>query len=245
MNYLTTLLALAIITVNTSSVLAQNEDFVQLRDSTVIKGKVEVQEKMFGKNTITIDDTLKYYLQEVHAYQIDNVYYLRMYGGYGDAFAKRIERGNIDLFTRTVRNSGGGVMFPMGSVGPVAFGPSFNPSSQAEYFSKDGGPILKANQSNLKRALSDNPTSMYFLKKRDGATAIQVVGIIGGIAITALSITSQADSEEFNPTGPLLGLGVIAGSAWIPYFKKQEFTRNAIRSYNHPDEFEGIGNTNN
>lgn len=230
------LLTTILLLLSTQFSFAQYGDFVQFRDSTIMKGNIEVKMKTFGKNTITVNDSLKYFLQDVHAYQIDGDYFLRMYSGYGDAFAQRIEKGNIDLYTRVQRNYGGG-MVPMGSVGSVSFGPTVGGSSQAQYFSKDGGPVLKANQRNLKLALFDNPISMDYLKKKDTATAIQVVGILGGIAITALSITSQKGSDEFNPTGPVIGLALVTGSAWIPYFQKKTFTRNAIQSYNHPEDF--------
>ena len=43
--------------------------------------------------------------------------------------------------------------------------------SQVEYFSKNDGPLMKANAFNLKKHLNDNPISMEYLKKRDGLTA--------------------------------------------------------------------------
>ncbi|MEQ9279031.1 MAG: hypothetical protein RLN83_06005 [Balneola sp.] len=222
----------AVLFLFTISVSAQYRNFVELKDSTVIRGKVELSTKLFRSSKIIVNDTTEIPLSKVHAYQTTDGYFRRMYSGYGDSFAKRLEKGNIDLFTRTQSYGGGGSFVP-GPNGTSMFVGGGMQSSQVEYFSKDGGELQKANARNLKRALFDNPESMEYLKKRDGMTVVQVLGVIAGVAIAATSLASQSDSEEISmPPGAFVGVMVISGSSWIPYLQKKELTRKAIKAYN-------------
>ncbi|MEQ8883097.1 MAG: hypothetical protein RIC57_00810 [Balneola sp.] len=222
----------AVLFLFTISVSAQYINFVELKDSTVIRGKVELSTKLFRSSKIIVNDTTEIPLSKVHAYQTTDGYFRRMYSGYGDSFAKRLEKGNIDLFTRTQSYEGGGSFVP-GPNGTSMFVGGGMHSSQVEYFSKDGGELQKANARNLKRALFDNPESMEYLKKRDGMTVVQVLGVIAGVAIAATSLASQSDSEEISmPPGAFVGVMVISGSSWIPYLQKEELTRKAIKAYN-------------
>ena len=220
----------------TTLVLSQSNQFVELKNGTRIEGTVVYQSKMFKSPRLIVNDTTSYPLREVKAYQTEDGYFLRIEKGFGDDFAKRIEEGNIDLYTRTVNSFGGGSWVPGPNGTQMYMGPNFN-SSQVEYFSKDGSELQKANARNLKRALADNVMSMSYLKKRDGLTAVQVIGVIGGIAIGAASVASQADSEDFNPSGVIIGGLIASGSSWIPYFAKKDLTQKAIRAYNNPDRY--------
>lgn len=216
----------------TISVSAQYRNFVELKDSTIIRGKVELSTKLFRSSKIIVNDTTEIPLSEVHAYQTTDGYFRRMYSGYGDSFAKRLEKGNIDLYTRTQSYGGGGSFVP-GPNGTSMFVGGGMQSSQVEYFSKDGGEIQRASARNLKKALFDNPESMEYLKKRDGMTVVQVLGVIAGVTIAATSLASQSDSEELSiPAGAFVGVMVVSGSTWIPYFQKKELTRKAIKAYN-------------
>jgi hypothetical protein len=215
------------------SIYSQNSQFVELKNGTIIEGKVEKEEKFLHKTKLIINDTTEIFLEDVEKFQTSEGYFVRMHQGYGETWAKRIEEGNIDLFTRTVQHTSGGYTMPTAGGGSMYVG-AVSRSSQVEFFSKNDGPLMRANAINLKRELSDNPRSMEYLKKRDGLTAVQVIGGIAGIAIGIASVTSQADSEELDPTGAIIGLGVFAGSAWIPYYGKKDLTQQAIREYNNP-----------
>lgn len=221
---------LSFVIIINATAFAQGKDFVELKDGTRYEGTIEVQELFLKKSRIIVNDTTTILMQDVEKYQSSDGYFVRMYGGYGDAFARRIQEGNIDLFIRQVPNNSPSYM--PGPNGTMTYMGSTGGSSSAQYFSKDDGPILRANATNLKTALSDNPVSMQYLKDRDALTAVQVIGIIGGIVIGAASVTAQADKEEPNFTGAFVGLGVLAGSAWLPYFAKQDLTEKAIRAYN-------------
>lgn len=228
------LLLLTTLLILTSPIFAQSGGFVELINGTIIKGKVEYQSKLFRSPRIIVNDSTSYPVNRVRAYKNSEGYFLKM-SGHGGNFARRIEEGNIDLYTRTINSySPSYIPGPNGTSMFVGGGMS---SSQVEYFTKNDGPVLKVNARNLKRHLSDNELSMSYLKKRDGLTAVQIIGAIAGASIMALSITSQADSEELDPTGAIVGLVVISGSTWLPYFGKKELTQKAIKAYNNPERY--------
>ena len=68
-------------------------------------------------------------------------------------------------------------------------------------------------------------------------TAVQVIGMIGGVVIGGLALSNQVDKEEPDFTGVVLGVGVVAGSSWIPYFAKKEMVKKAISVYNDPESY--------
>jgi hypothetical protein len=214
---------------------AQNKQFVELKDGTIIEGNVERVQKIFQKGKLIVNDSTEILLQNVYRFQSSDGYFIRMNQGFGDTWAERIIHGNIDLYTRTVKSYNGGTWMPTGAPGGGSFyvggGSS---SSQVEYFSKNDGPLMKANAFNLKKHLNDNPISMEYLKKRDGLTAVQWIGAIAGIAIAGITISNQLDKDELDVTGPVIGMGIFAGSVWIPYFEKRNLVQKAINEYNNP-----------
>lgn len=230
------LLSINLLIIISASGFAQYRNFVELKDSTIIRGKVELSNKMFKKTRLIVNDTTEILMSKVRAYQTTDGYFLRIDQGYGDDFAKRIEKGNVDLYTRLVQNYGG-PSYMLGPGGTSTFVGSGFSTSEVEYFSKNGGKLQKASARNLKRALSDNPVSMDFLKRRDNMTVVQVVGVLAGITIGAASIISQSDKDELDPTGAIVGLTIVSGSSWIPYYVKKDLTQKAIKSYNNPRRY--------
>jgi hypothetical protein len=164
-----------------------------------------------------------------------NEYMIIVKNGVQDTWAKRIVKGNIDLFTRTVTSYSGGTWMPVSAPGGGSFyvGGGFS-SSQVEYFSKNDGPLMKVNAYNLKQHLNDNPISMEYLQQRDGLTAVQWVGAIAGLAIAGITLSNQADKDELDITGPVIGIGIFTGSIWIPNFEKRNLVQKAIIEYNDP-----------
>ena len=226
---LTTLLLIIV----SASGFAQYRNFVELRDSTIIRGKVELSQKMFKKTRLIVNDTTEIPLYKVRAYQISDGYFLRMNQGYGDDFAKRIEEGNIDLYTRVQTHMSTPSYMP-GPMGTSTFvGGGFS-QTNVEYFSKNGEKLQKANARNLKKALFDNPESMRLLQKRDNLTVVQVLGIIGGATLAIGSVVAQKDKEDINLSGFVIGGMIMSGSSWIPHFQKKELTQEAIEVYNNP-----------
>ncbi len=228
-----TILGVCIIAITSVQSFSQDSQFVELRDGTRYEGRVEVKEPFLKKSRIILNDSTTILMQDVEKYRSSDGYFVRMHVGYGDAFARRIQKGNIDLFERVVPNhSASWVPGPNGTMTYLGGGVG---SSKAQYFSKDGGRIMRANAVNLKKELYDNPLSMQYLKQRDGLTALQVIGIIGGVALAATSVTSQADKVEPDFTGAIIGVGVIGLSSWIPHFAKQNLTEKAIEAYNQSE----------
>lgn len=216
---------------STTTSLAQLRQFVELRDGTRFEGSIEVKEPFLKKAHILLNDTTSILLSDVEKYQSVDGYFVRMHEGMGETFARRIVEGNIDLYTRFLP-SGGSSFTPAPFGGGMIYTGVSGSYSSAEYFSKDDGPVLKANARNLKRELADNAESMRYLNRRDGMTAIQIIGILGGIGLTAANINAQLDKENPNFSGTFIGLIMITGSAWIPYYSKKNLTQQAIEVYN-------------
>ncbi len=226
------LLFIALILVTSNAVQSQFLHFVELRDSTIIRGKVKLSNNIFKGNRLIVNDTTEIKLSDVRAYQISDGYFLRIDKGIGDDFAERIEKGNIDLYSRPVRSSA--ATFMPGPGGTSTFVGGGMSNSSVQYFSKNGGDLQKASPSNLKKALADNEVSMKFLNDRSGMTTLQVLGAVAGVAIVAATLAPQLDKEEPNFIGPVIGIAVFTGGIWLPEFKKRELTRNAIDAYNNP-----------
>lgn len=227
------LLTILLLIIVSASGFAQYRNFVELRDSTIIRGKVELSDKLFKKKRLIVNDTTEILMSNVRAYQTTDGYFLRMNQGYGDDFAKRIEEGNIDLYTRVQTHMAPSYM--PGPNGTSTFvGGGFS-QTNVEYFSKNGEKLQKANARNLKTALFDNPESMRLLKKRDNLTVVQVLGIIGGATLAIGSVVAQKDKEDINLSGFVIGGVIMSGSSWIPSFQKKELTRDAIEVYNNPE----------
>ncbi len=210
----------------------QLSEHIQLRDGTILEASVEFNERLFRSNQIVFNDSVTYSLSRIEAYMDGVSYYRRVKTSpfSTNDFARRVEKGNIDLYeffefkSSPMMNSNGYVTT---TTSPVS----------TQFFSKDGGPIQKVNARNLKKALYNNPVSMEYLNKRDQLTAVQVIGAIAGAAIIGISISNQieSDAETINPTGLILGGLVVNGSIWLPHFRKQDLTQDAVRSYNSPE----------
>ena len=201
---------------------AQNKQFVELKNGTIIEGNAERVEKIFQKGKLIVNYSTEILLQNVYRFQSSDGYFIRMNQEFGDTWAERIIEGNTDLYTRTIKSYNGGTWMPTGAPkGGSFYVGGGSSSSQVEYFSKNDGPLMKANAFNLKKHLNDNPISMKYLKKRDGLTAVQWIGAIAELAIAGITLSNQADKDELDITGPVIGMGIFAGSVWIPYFEKR------------------------
>ena len=73
---------------------AQNNQFVELKDGTIIEGNVERVKKIFQKGKLIVNDTTEVLLQNVYRFESNNGYFIRMNQGYGDTWAERIIEGN-------------------------------------------------------------------------------------------------------------------------------------------------------
>lgn len=221
--------------ISITPLFGQSGYFVELSDGTIYEGKIEVSRPFLKKSRFIINDSTIVLMERVERYNISEGYFVRMHKGVGETFARRIEKGNIDLFTRSVQSGVGG-WTPTGPNGSMAY-IGGGGSHSVEYFSKNNGPLLEANARNLKRELVDNPISMRYLKKRDTQTAIMIIGILGGLTLSGVSLAYQADKEAVDPTAPVAGLVMVSLSSLIPRFIKKDLTKKAIKAYNHPERY--------
>ncbi|MCF7859863.1 MAG: hypothetical protein K9N07_11175 [Candidatus Cloacimonetes bacterium] len=93
---------------------------------------------------------------------------------------------------------------------------------------------MKANYSNLKSALNDNPQSMEYLRQYKNLNTMQWVSVVSGIGLIIAGL-SQLDNEEgLSSSGKSLMVlgGITASLAWIPNFAKPEKIESAIEEYN-------------
>ncbi|RNC79847.1 MAG: hypothetical protein ED557_11965 [Balneola sp.] len=210
---------------------AQDTTFVELRNGVKYEGKIEVETPFLKKSRIILNDTTVILLERVQRYQSKDGYFVRISYADGDGFAKLIEEGNIDLYIREQMTYSGGSWMP-GPNGTSTYMPGGAGISSVQYFSKNGSRLQKASARNLKIALADNPTSMSYLNKRDGLTAVQVLGAIAGVAIAAATFSGEIDKESPDFTGLVIGGVVFTGSIWLPYFAKEDLVDKAIQEYN-------------
>lgn len=214
----------------------QNGDHILFKDGSIVEGQVEIIEKLFGSRRVIFNDSVRYNLWDIEAFQENGGYYRRVSTTpfSKNDFAKRVVKGNIDLYE----------ILKFDSYGPNSFHSTMSYNSYGgnsvvsmQFFSKDYGPLQKVNARNLKKALNDNPVSMEYLKKRDTMTMIQVFGSIVGASLIVSSISklvSLEEDEPYSPIGLLAGGVVINGSIWLPHFQKQSLTRKAVTNYNNP-----------
>lgn len=185
-------------------------------------------------------------LQDVYRFQSSEGYYMQIKkgtlneymiivkNGVQDTWAKRIVKGNIDLFTRTIINEPSDYWTESDSPDDdFDFMSETESSNEITYFSKNDGPLLKANAFNLKKHLNDNPVSMAYLKKRDELTAVQWVGAIAGLAIAGITLSNQSKKDKVDMIGPVIGISISAGSIWLTSYKKQILVENAMNEYNN------------
>ncbi|MGD8780275.1 MAG: hypothetical protein PVH88_15075 [Ignavibacteria bacterium] len=73
-------------------------DFIELKNGETVYGKVELHEPLIGKNYITLNDTVKYELEEVDRYQNE----LGFYAVIDRGIAMRTHKGKLDPIAATV-----------------------------------------------------------------------------------------------------------------------------------------------
>ena len=66
---------------------AQNKQFVELKNGTIIEGNVERVEKIFQKGKLIVNDSTEILLQNVYRFQSSDGYFIRMNQGFGDTWA--------------------------------------------------------------------------------------------------------------------------------------------------------------
>lgn len=216
--------------------------FVQLQNGEVYYAdKLRFKTPLFKQDHFLLNDSLKFSISSVAAYQNDDGYFARVaYGNRSESFAKRISEGPriSKFFTSTYDyyNSG---FSPYGyGYGYGGFGMGAGPSRRRIYFfSKDNGPLIPFEFENLAEALADNPSSMLLLKRHKKDKFIHTGISILGAGLLAYGVLNSANStNEFGQVrlNPAIyaGAGIVAIPFVIQLFQKDKLTQ-AVEVYNY------------
>ncbi len=216
--------------------------FVQLQTGEVYYAdKLRFKTPLFKQDHFLLNDSLKFSISSVAAYQNDEGYFARVaYGNRSESFAKRISDGPriSKFFTSTYDyyNSG---FSPYGyGYGYGGFGMGAGPSRRRIYFfSKDNGPLIPFEFENLAEALADNPSSMLLLSrhKRDKFihTGISILGagLLAYGVLNSVNSTNEFGQARLNPV-IYAGAGIVAIPFAIQLFQKDKLTQ-AVEVYNY------------
>jgi hypothetical protein len=207
----------------------KDSNFVQLISGQKLFGNVELKEPSFeGDNYILLNDSIKYSIDTVIAFQSPKGFYRRHI--LVKEFYKRIEKGNIDLYQQVFINKTPSrlnyVNTPYGSIPQYQSGYSY--STTTEYFAKGEGDIQVATYTTLKPVLSDNPESLRCLEQSMTWKYIEygLIGI-GGVCIIAALSSTGSSSDALLISG---GLGIAAG--YGASFMITNRIQVAVRLYN-------------
>lgn len=219
-----------------NSIIYGGDLFLELKSGKTMRGEITKKEPIFKRKYLLLNDSLKVGLDSVKTYMTADGYYTRVTDRssiHYQKFAKRIEEGNVDLFTLKFEK-GVPYRFVPDVNAPGGFNhvydPSVKKSSSAEFFSVNGKDVLKANYRNLKGPLSDNPKSMKHLNTYHDMGIASWVIIIGGLGILGGSLTAISD-EGGLPAGVYIGLGVTSVGSILGFARKSHLPK-AIRAYN-------------
>ncbi|QCR23931.1 hypothetical protein [Pontibacter sp. SGAir0037] len=223
---------------------AQSESryFVQLQNGQMVYAdKLKFKSPLFKQDHFLLNDSLKFSISSVVAYQNADGYYARIaYGNRSDSFAKRILEGpRISKFFTTTYDYYNSGFSPYGyGYGYGGFGMGGGPSRRRIYFfSKDGGALMPFDYESLSEALSDNASSMLLLKryKQDKLihTGISILGagILAYGVINSINNTNEYGQTRLNPT-IYAGAAIIAVPFAIQLFQKDKLTQ-AVEVYNY------------
>ncbi|MCC6599419.1 MAG: hypothetical protein IT223_01960 [Crocinitomicaceae bacterium] len=100
-----------------------------------------------------------------------------------------------------------------------------------QYYTKNNGPVKKANYKNLKADLSDNPLSAHSMKNYRNYRILQVAMVLAGAGLVSMDIARQSNQAvQFTPW---MATGiVIGGSSYFLESAKENEKWLAVDSYN-------------
>jgi len=234
MTYIRILYALVLISSLTMPLSAQQDSsYIVLARGEKINGKVEQKEPFLGTPYILFNDSTRYEMKDLRAYQNSDGYFAKLKTSWSPTFVKRTIKGKIDFFSRTQW-----FMFPgnMQTVttpgGPMTIGAGPTVQTQTEeYFCKNGIDVLEADYGNLKDALADNPQSMAYLNEYHTLQTWQWSLAGGGLALVIAGLATMEKGSK-KPPGLIFVGASVSFSAWIPYLLKSDKIQLAIKVYN-------------
>ncbi|MBL7994652.1 hypothetical protein JNM05_04700 [bacterium] len=232
------LLNLSVLT-NTGSAQTQEDtgqSFIVLKSKESIYGKVELKSPLFGSEYLLFNDTAKYSIQQIRAFQNDQGYFANLHTGgyYGtQKLVKRTQTGKVNLFTTyqmySTAGSWNSMMTPGGRV--TYYNPGTTTLARFDYFSKDTNDILPASRDNLMAALSDNPKSIQLLREHKNLGVAKIVLVLAGLGLIGSAFIG-VDKDHPPSVELMVAGGIVANLSWIPYFMQAGKIENAIEVYN-------------
>jgi hypothetical protein len=232
------LLDLSVLTITGSSQTPDNsgQSFIILKSRETIYGKVELKSPLFGSEYLLFNDTAKYSIQQIRAFQNDQGYFANLYtGGYysPQKLVKRTQTGKVSLYTTyqmySTAGSWNSISTPGGRV--THYNPGTTTFARFDYFSKDTSDILPASRDNLLAALSDNPRSIQLLREHKNLGVAKIVLVLGGLGLIGSAFIG-VDKDHPPSVELMVAGGIVANLSWIPYFMQTGKIENAIEVYN-------------
>ncbi len=215
--------------------ISDDSYYVYLFSDSVIYGKnIKYVTPVFKKAYFMVDSAIiysgfvKFYKDESGFYA--NIKLLNFWKT--DYFAKRVEKGNINLYRKTTIDYVPGTYnYTTGT-----YTPGITKYHIKEAYNRGFGDIKKASYKNLIVDLSDNPQSILYLKKyRRTKTAGILLKITGAAAFMGgiISAIAKDNIESRTANYIVAGVGVICliGTGPIHNLQRKHFL-NAIDVYN-------------
>lgn len=225
----------------TKSVSSQTPDdagqsFIILKSKETIYGKVELKSPFLGSEYLLFNDTTKYPLSLIRAFQNEEGYFANVYAGglYGTPkLVKRTQTGKVNLFTAHQMYSSAPTWNSFSTPGGrvTQYNPGMTTFARFDYFSKDTSDILPASRDNLMAALSDNPQSIKLLREHKNLSVVKTVLILGGLGLIGSAFIG-VDKEHPPSVGLMVAGGVVANLTWIPNWMQSDKIEKAIEVYN-------------
>ncbi|KAB2877732.1 hypothetical protein F9K33_15680 [bacterium] len=232
------LLNLSVLTLTgfTQTRIDSNQSFITLKSRETIYGKVELKSPLFGSEYLLFNDTAKYTVQQIRAFQNEEGYFANTYtGGYysPEKLVKRTQTGKVNLFTTHQMYSTAGSWNSMSTPGGrvTYYNPGTTTFARFDYFSKDTNDLLPASRDNLMAALSDNPKSIQLLREHKNLGVAKIVLVLAGVGLIGSAFIG-VDKDHPPSVGLMVGGGIVANLSWVPYFMQNGKIENAIEVYN-------------
>ena len=211
------------------------ESFVILRSKEKLTGPVELKSPLFGQEYVLFNDTVKYSLRQIRAFQNAEGYFATTNEGmYGTPkLVKRAQSGRVNLYTAYQMYSSPGsyntISTPGGRI--TQYTPGITSFARFDYFSTDTSDILPATRDNLMAALSANPKSIQLLREHKNLGTAKIVLILGGLGLIGSAFIG-VDKDHPPSVSLLVAGGVVANLSWIPSLIQSGKIEKAIEVYN-------------
>jgi hypothetical protein len=208
--------------------------FLKKFDGTTLRGTTISYERPIMKEAVFLIDSVSYPASEIEFIQNHHGLFgnlNRFYKDDSDIFAMRIKRARISIFEEVDMYVYGAPSLRLGQYDGDASKAMIATGDYFHFYSKDDGPLKKANFKNLKSDLSDKPEANHHLKRHQRYLYLQLGLLAGGLAIITADVLSQPKDDIRMTPFNALGLVVIGGS-FFPTKARKDSLWDAVEAYN-------------